>query len=119
MDTVGKNAVDQQSESSGCIERTGDSVVVTLHESLTYTDGKLEGERTLDQLTMPTKIKGKHLIATDQAQGEMGKSLALLAKLAGIPRHAAHELSGRDIDLCMEAIEPYLPGRKAAGSSEV
>lgn len=119
MDTEEKNPGDQQSENSGRIERTDDNVIVTLHEPLTYTVSKLEGERTLDQLTMPVKIKGKHLIATDQAQGEMGKSLALLAKLAGIPRHAAHELSGRDIDLCMEAIEPYLPGRKAPGSTEV
>lgn len=119
MNTVGKNAGDQWSENSDRIKRTDDSVIVTLHEPLTYTVSELEGERTLEQLTMPVKIKGKHLIATDQAQGEMGKSLALLARLAGIPRHAAHELSGRDIDLCMEAIEPYLPGQKATGSTDV
>ncbi|GGX96739.1 hypothetical protein GCM10007160_25460 [Litchfieldella qijiaojingensis] len=100
------------------IEHTGDSVIVTLHEPLIFTASKLDGERTLERLTMPKKIKGKHLIATDQAQGEMGKALALLAKLAGIPRHAAHELSGRDIDLCMEALEPYLPGRKTSGSAD-
>lgn len=118
MDNVSKSIEDQQSDNSARIEHTDDSVIVMLHEPLSYTTSKLDGERTLERLTMPKKIKGKHLVATDQAQGEMGKALALLAKLAGIPRHAAHELSGKDIDLCMEAIEPYLPGRKITSSAD-
>jgi hypothetical protein len=97
------------------IEHTADSVIVTLHEPITFVVRSAEGERTVDTLTFPRKVKGKHLVATDQAEGEMGKSLALIAKLAGIPRMAAHELDGRDIDLCMEAIEPFLPGQRVMG----
>jgi|AntDeeMetagen134_2_1112570.scaffolds.fasta_scaffold02257_7 hypothetical protein len=97
------------------VEHTADSVIVKLHEPITFVVSNAEGERTVETLTFPRKVKGKHLLATDQAEGEMGKSLALLAKLAGIPRLAAHELDGRDIDLCMEAIEPFLPGHRVMG----
>jgi hypothetical protein len=97
------------------IEHTAESVIVKLHEPITFVVSNAEGERTVETLTFPRQVKGKHLLATDQAEGEMGKSLALLAKLARIPRRAAHELDGRDIDLCMEAIEPFLPGHRVMG----
>lgn len=115
MESSDNTAALGESNNQERIEHTADSVIVTLHEPIAFVVSNAEGERTVDKLTFPRKVKGKHLVATDQAEGEMGKSLALLAKLAGIPRMAAHELDGRDIDLCMEAIEPFLPGHRVMG----
>lgn len=112
MKKVGKAALQRGSDDQERIEHTANSVIVALHEPITFIESNADGEQTIDRLVFPRKVKGKHLLATDEAEGEMGKSLALLAKLAGIPRIAAHEMDGRDIDLCMEAIEPFLPGSR-------
>lgn len=101
--------IDLTDEELARIEDTGDGIRVTLSEPLTFTASKLDGERTLEALTLPKKVKGKHLKAMDKAEGEMGKSIALLAKLGGIPPHACDEMDGRDIVLCLEAVRPFLP----------
>ena len=41
--------------------------------------------------------KGKHLKATDAAKGEVGKTLALIVAIAGIPASAADEIDGEDL----------------------
>lgn len=99
------------------IEHTEDAIIVHLREPLTYTGSKLEGERTLEALTLPRGVKGKHMVAMDKAEGEMGKTLALIAKLAGIPPHAARELDGRDVDLVTQPILPFLPKLQQTGQS--
>jgi len=97
------------------LDDQGDALVVTLVEPITFKASKLEGERTVETLTLPKKIKGKHLKKMDQATGHVGQGLALLAALAGVPAHAMDELDARDMDLCMVAIEPFLPKRRATG----
>lgn len=97
------------------LDDTGEALVVTLVEELTYRHNKLEGERTLEALTLPKRVKGKHLKKMDQASGEIGKGLALVAALAGVPAHAMDELDARDMDLCLVAIEPFLPKRRKTG----
>lgn len=97
------------------VEHTADAVIITLVEPLTFTASKLDGERTLEALTLPRSVKGKHLMAMDKAEGEMGKTLALVAALARIPMHAARELDGRDFDLVMHAILPFLPKLRGTG----
>jgi len=94
---------------------TDDSVIVQLQEPLTFKPGKLDDERTVDVLTMPKKVRGKHLQAMDKANGEMGKTLALLCALARIPIAAAGELDARDVDLAMRAMFPFLPKPQATG----
>ena len=94
---------------------TDDAVVVTLQEPLTFKPGKLDDERTLEALTMPKKVKGKHLQAMDKASGEMGKTLALIGSLARIPATAAGELDARDVELIMRAMFPFLPKPQVTG----
>lgn len=97
------------------VEHTDTAVVVTLLEPLTFKPNKLDEERTLDKLTLPRKVLGKHLKAMDQANGDLGKSLALIAALARIPARAAEELDARDIDLVMGVMEPFLPRLPGTG----
>lgn len=102
-------------EEAARVRYTDDGVIVTLLEPLTFKPGKLDDERTITELAMPNKIKGKHLQAMDKASGEMGKTLALLATLARIPVAAAGELDSRDIDVAMKAVTPFLPKLQATG----
>jgi hypothetical protein len=97
------------------LDDQGDALVVTLVEPITFKASKLDGERTVETLTLPKKIKGKHLKKMDQATGQVSQGLALLAALAGVPAHAMDELDARDMDLCLVAIEPFLPKRRATG----
>ena len=93
----------------------GDALVITLVEPLTFVANKFDGERTVETLSLPKKVKGKHLKKMDQASGEIGKGLALVAALAGVPASAMDELDARDMDLCLVAIEPFLPKRRKTG----
>lgn len=97
------------------IEDQGDALVVKLAEPITFKASKLDGERTVETLTLPKRVKGKHLKKMDQASGEIAKGLALVAALAGLPAHAMDELDARDMDLCLLAVEPFLPKRRATG----
>ena len=107
--------VDLTPEELERISDTGDSLQITLSEPLIFTISKVDGDRTLEALTLPKKVKGKHLKEMDKAEGEMGKSYALLGKLAGIPSHAVEEMDGRDIVLCLEAMRPFLPKSRKTG----
>jgi len=97
------------------IDDQGDTLVIALEEPLTYTRSKLDDPVTIESLRLPKKIKGKHLKKMDQASGEIGKGLALVAAVAGVPAHAMDELDARDMDLCLVAIEPFLPRRRGTG----
>lgn len=97
------------------VEHTDTAIVVTLLEPLTFKPSKLDDERTLDKLTLPRKVLGKHLKAMDQATGELGKGLALIAALARIPVRATDDLDARDVDLIMGVMEPFLPKLRATG----
>ncbi len=97
------------------VEHTDTAVIVTLLDPLTFKPSKMDEERTLDKLTLPRKVLGKHLKAMDQTAGDLGKSLALIAALARIPVRAAEELDARDIDLIMGVMEPFLPRLRATG----
>ena len=99
----------------GRVTRDESTVSVRLLEPLVFTANKMDGERTLDTLTFPRGIKARHLLAMDKADGDMGKTLALIAALARIPPAAAHELDGRDLELIMTVIEPFLPGLQGTG----
>jgi len=103
------------SENSQRVEYGEDNITVHLREPITYKPGKMDEERTDHQLTLPKKVKGKHLKAMDKDPGEMGKSLALIASLAGIPKQAAEELDGRDVADIIDAMSPFLPSVPGTG----
>lgn len=117
-----QDAMDEHAEQSGLsdedlarIEHTDEAVIIHLVEPLIFTVSKLDGDKTLDKLTLPRRVKGKNLMAMDKAEGEMGKTLALIASLARIPMRAAHDLDGRDVDLVLYAILPFLPKLRGTG----
>lgn len=99
------------------IQDLGDALQITLVESITYTHNKFDGERTITDLRLPKKIKGKHMKAMDKASGEISQALALVAALAGVPAHAMDELDSRDLDLVQVLIGPFLPKSRATGTS--
>jgi hypothetical protein len=109
------DGIDLTDEERARIEDRGDALVVTLVEPITYQESRLDGDRTVETLTLPKKVKGKHLKKVDQAEGEVGKGLALLAGITGLPVHALDEIDGRDMDLCLVVPEPFLPKRRKTG----
>lgn len=113
MEHIDENGFAEEDQTR--IEHTDTAVIVTLLEPLTFKPSRMDDERTLDKLTLPRKVLGKHLKAMDQQAGDLGKSLALIAALARIPVRAAEELDARDIDLVMGAMEPFLPTLRAIG----
>lgn len=102
----------------GRIQDQGDSLRVTLLAPITYRHSKLEGERTLTELSLVKTLKGKHLKAMDQAgSGGIAQSLALVGALAGVPAQAMDELDARDMEVVLAVVEPFLPKSRRTGMS--
>lgn len=91
------------------VQDLGDSFVITLVEPVTYLHGRVEGERTLTELTVTKRLKGKHLKKMDHVKGDIAQALALHAAVAGVPERAIDELDVRDIELLNVVMEPFLP----------
>lgn len=51
----------------------------------------------LKTITLPDRLKAKHLRVTDNAKGDVGKMLALIGEIAQIPPSAVDELDVEDI----------------------
>ncbi|MDI5994407.1 phage tail assembly protein [Pseudomonas sp. MDMC216] len=109
--------LDLTDEERARIQDLGDALQVTLVEPITYKHSKLDGERTLTELRLVKKVKGKHMKAMDKADGEISQALAMVAALSGVPAHAMDELDARDLDLVQELIGPFLPKSRATGTS--
>lgn len=109
--------LDLTDEERARVQDVGDALQVTLVEPITYRHSKLDGERTLTELHLPKRVKGKHMKAMDKAQGEISQGLALVAALSGVPAHAMDELDSRDLGLVQELISPFLPKSRATGTS--
>ncbi|WP_325950178.1 phage tail assembly protein [Pseudomonas putida] len=97
------------------IEDLGDAIQVALLEPLTFQQSKLDGQRTVEELRLPKKVKGKHLKKLDSVKGEVTQSLALMAALAGVPAHALDELDARDLELMTTVMGPFLPKSRKTG----
>lgn len=106
----------REEQKTGIERRDGGGFTLHLSEPITFKPSKMDAEKTVDRLDFPAKLKGKHLKAMDQAEGEMGKTLALIASAAGVPKQATDELDSRDITLAMGELESFLPMRPATGS---
>lgn len=97
------------------VEDLGDAIQVTLLEPLTFVQSKLDGQRTVESLRLPKKVKGKHLKKLDTVTGEVSASLALMAGLANVPTHALDELDARDLELMSTVMDPFLPKSRRTG----
>lgn len=97
------------------VEDLGDAIKVTLLEPLTFLQSKLDGQRTVEALRLPKKVKGKHLKKLDTVTGEVSASLALMAALAEVPTHALDELDARDLELMSTLMDPFLPKSRRTG----
>ena len=62
---------------------------------------------TIAKLTF-TRLNGRKLRASDNAQGEVGKTLALIAASAGIPPSTADLLDAEDITAAGEILADFL-----------
>lgn len=96
-----------------------DEIVVKLQHPVTYQGDKFEGggERTLEELRLPARIKAKHLRAMDQAKGEVGKVLALVCAMTGLPQAAVDELDSADVEAVTKALEGPLSGSPGTGAT--
>ncbi|MFV2949669.1 phage tail assembly protein [Pseudomonas japonica] len=97
------------------IQDLGDAIQITLLEPFIYRHSKLDGERTVTELRLVKKVKGRHLKSLDKAEGEIGKTLAMLSAMSGLPIHAMDELDVRDIEVAGVVIEPFLPKPRKTG----
>lgn len=109
--------LDLTPEERARVQDLGDTLQVTLLETITYRHSKLDGERTLTELCLIKKVKGKHMKALDQAKGEIAQGLALVAALSGTPAHAMDELDARDMDVVLAVVQPFLPKPRKTGMS--
>lgn len=92
--------------------------VVQLKHPVTYTADRIDGggERTLEEIHVPHRIKAKHLRAIDAATGEVAKSLALLAAVTGLPKVAIDELDAEDVAAATEALAVPFSGPRWTGT---
>lgn len=63
--------------------------------------------KTYTELTFREAELGD-LIAADHMQGELGKTAAVIAGMAGVPLPAIRKLSMRDMNKIMKAVEPLM-----------
>lgn len=95
-----------------------DCVIIKLDYPFSFKPSKMDPEKTVGELRLPKTIKGKHVKKMDQAPGDMGKSMALLAALAGMPPAAIDEMDARDIIGALEVVKPFLPASLQTGSEQ-
>ncbi|SNT07764.1 phage tail assembly protein [Pseudomonas segetis] len=111
------DTLDLSDEERARVQDLGDEVQVTLLEPITYKHSKFDGgDRTLTELRLVKKVKGKHMKAMDQTKGDIGQSLALVAALSGTPANAMDELDSRDMEVVLTLVEPFLPKRRRTGT---
>lgn len=71
---------------------------------------------TLRELTL-RRPKGKQLKAMDRAEGEVGKTLALIGACAGQPPSTMDLLDGEDFTALGEMLEDFFGGLRRTGKT--
>ncbi len=82
-------------------------ITITLTHPIEIKNGEGEIIETIRQLTLP-RAQAKHLRAMDKATGDVGKSLALIAALAGVPPSHLDGLDGEDFMVLSGALADFL-----------
>lgn|SRR5690554_1679473 len=77
-------------------------ITVPLTEPVTH------GKETYKELTFTRTTRGKDLVAMDAVQGEIRKSFALFASMAGVPLQVFLEMSTDDYGTVASAVAPLM-----------
>jgi hypothetical protein len=92
---------------------------ITLKSPITFQADKFDGggEKTISSVDVPQRIKAKHLRAMDAQKGEVGKALALIQAVTGLPQAAVDELDSDDVESISEALGGPLSERPGIGQT--
>lgn len=70
------------------------------------------GKETFTEITFTRTTRGKDLVAMDAVQGDVRKSFALFASMAGVPIQVFLEMSTDDYEAVASAVAPLM-GKRA------
>lgn len=84
------------------------NVTYMLKRPITIKEG--EKEKTISQLEINSDPDCGDLAATDAVEGDMHKTIALIAALAGIPYTTAKKLKPVDFTALNEIVKPIVQG---------
>lgn len=87
-------------------------VTIALSETITV------GKETYSSLTFTRTTRGKDLVAMDAVQGDVRKSFALFASMAGVPIQVFLEMSTEDYEEVARAVAPLMGKRGTTLLSE-
>lgn len=98
-----------------------EATTIKLKYPFTYKEDRVDGgdERHLTEVTIPSRIKAKHLRAMDRDEGEVGKVLALLRAVTGLAKDAINNLDAEDVATLTEALNRPLGVLPATGPKEL
>jgi hypothetical protein len=76
--------------------------VIKLNHPVIFNDERV------DELTLPDRLKLKHMKAMDNARGEIGKIAALIASMADWPMSAVDQIDVEDFNAIAEVAGGFL-----------
>jgi hypothetical protein len=74
-------------------------------------------DQPITQLTLPDRLKMKHMKAMDAASGEIGKVAALIGAMAELPMAAVDQIDAEDFGAITEAVSGFLAQFPATGGT--
>lgn len=77
----------------------------------------IHNDEQITEITLPERLKLKHMRAMDEATGEIGKIAALIASLAELPRGAVDLIDVEDFAAISEATNGFLDQSRATGGT--
>ncbi|HEY8157102.1 MAG TPA: phage tail assembly protein [Methylobacter sp.] len=72
-------------------------------------------DEQVDEITIPDRLKLKHMKEMDKAQGEIGKIAALIASMADLPMSAVDQIDVEDFNAIAEVAGGFLGRSPAIG----
>jgi len=72
-------------------------------------------DEQVDEITLPDRLKLKHMKAMDNANGEIGKIAALIASMADWPMSAVDQIDVEDFNAIAEVAGGFLELSPAIG----
>lgn len=91
-------------------------IVYALKHPIDIRNKEGEAIETITSLTL-VRPKGRQLKAMDRAEGEVGKTIALVCAIAGLPPSAGDLLDGEDIADLGEILAGFFGGRRPTGGT--
>ena len=72
-------------------------------------------DEIIETLTFPERLQVKHLRAMDEASGEVGKIVALIASITTLPKAAVDQIDAEDFTELSREIADFLPVAQPTG----